>query len=242
MELVLVRHGESTGNLARERAEATGADVIPVEARDADVALSALGVRQAEALGRRLGGESATAPIDAVWTSPYARARQTAQVALAAAQAALVPRVDERLRDKELGVLDTLTSRGVHARFPEEAVRRRWLGKFYYRAPGGESWADVALRLRSVLGDVLRAPAPERVLVVAHDAPILLLRYICEDLLEEQVLELARRAPVGNAAVTRLRQGADGRWTAVEENDQHHLVLADGTDLRTLHPAEAERP
>jgi broad specificity phosphatase PhoE len=39
-------------------------------------------------------------------------------------------RVDERLRDRELGVLDLLTMQGVKARFPQEAERRRWLGKF----------------------------------------------------------------------------------------------------------------
>ncbi len=30
-------------------------------------------------------------------------------------------RVDERLRDRELGVLDLLTMQGVKARFPQEA-------------------------------------------------------------------------------------------------------------------------
>ena len=35
-----MRHGESTANVAREEAERARADVIPVEARDADVPLS----------------------------------------------------------------------------------------------------------------------------------------------------------------------------------------------------------
>jgi len=36
----------------------------------------------------------------------------------------------------------------------QEAARRARLGKLYYRPPGGESWADVALRLRSFLSEL----------------------------------------------------------------------------------------
>ena len=77
-----------------------------------------------------------------------------------------MPRLDERLRDRELGILDRLTSAGVEARFLEEGERRRWLGKFYYRPPGGESWADVVLRLRSLLADLDREHPGQEVLLV----------------------------------------------------------------------------
>ena len=66
-------------------------------------------------------------------------------------------RLDERLRDRELGVLDRLTRRGVEARHPEEAELRRRLGKFYHRPAGGESWADIALRVRTALADLDRS-------------------------------------------------------------------------------------
>ena len=49
--LWLVRHGESAGNVARDAAEAAGHPVIDIPTRDADVPLSALGERQARALG-----------------------------------------------------------------------------------------------------------------------------------------------------------------------------------------------
>lgn len=61
---------------------------------------------------------------------------------------------DERLRDRELGILGRLTRLGAEKRFPKEAERRFWVGKLYYRPPGGESWAEVALRLRSVLEEL----------------------------------------------------------------------------------------
>jgi broad specificity phosphatase PhoE len=240
-ELIVVRHGESTANVARERAEAAGAEVIDVESRDADVPLSSLGQHQASALGRWLAQLPADVMPTAVWSSPYVRARQTAQAVqavLAAAGRDLPIRVDERLRDKELGVLDTLTGHGVAARFPLEAQRRRWLGKFYYRAPGGESWADMVLRLRSVLGDLDRDEDGQRVLVFTHDAVVMLLRYICEGLDEVGVLELARSVSIVNTGLTRLVRTGDS-WQVADFNRHDHLqpVYA-GADLRTVHGAD----
>ena len=57
--------------------------------------------------------------------------------------------MDERLREKEFGILDGLTTLGIRNGFPEQADFRKILGKFYHRPPGGESWCDVILRLRS---------------------------------------------------------------------------------------------
>ncbi len=65
-----------------------------------------------------------------MWSSPYVRALETARLALEGTGLDLPIRVDERLRDRELGVLDLLTMQGVKARFPQEPERRRWLGKF----------------------------------------------------------------------------------------------------------------
>lgn len=50
--LWVVRHGESAGNVARDAAHAAGSHTIDMNLRDADVPLSALGERQADALGR----------------------------------------------------------------------------------------------------------------------------------------------------------------------------------------------
>lgn len=51
--LWIVRHGESAGNLARDRAEASGATLIELEHRDADVPLSPRGLEQSQALDRK---------------------------------------------------------------------------------------------------------------------------------------------------------------------------------------------
>jgi broad specificity phosphatase PhoE len=221
--LLLVRHGESLGNLAAAAAVAGGSETIAVPARDPDVLLSDLGLAQAQALGRHL----ATLPVaerpDLVATSTYARARQTTATALATAGLDLPVRFDERLRDRELGVLDMLTALGVDRRLPFEAERRRWLGKFAYRPPGGESWNDLALRLRSFVRDLDAEPAA-RVLLVCHDAPIMVLRYILEALTEARVLELARLQPIRNATVTHLERSPGAAvWRAVAVDVADHL-------------------
>ena len=224
IELMLVRHGESVGNVAASAASAAGAEVIDVGLRDADVPLTETGAHQASAFGRSLVDLGADAQPESVWCSPYLRARQTAQTALDAAALDLPLRVDERVRDRELGILDLLTGAGVAARFPEEASRRLWLGKFYYRPPGGESWADVALRLRSVMADIDRLETGRRVLVVCHDAIIMLFRYVCEGMDEAQLLQLASTSTVRNASMTRLvRPSGRGLWTAQEFNRSEHL-------------------
>ncbi|WP_445155670.1 histidine phosphatase family protein [Arthrobacter sp. Hor0625] len=222
--LVLVRHGESEGNIAATLARETGAHVINVPARDADVGLSETGREQALALGRLLAGVP-EAGRSAVWSSPYARARQTAELAVQTGGWREQIRLDERLRDRELGILDMLTSAGVEARLPEEARRRSWLGKFYYRPPGGESWADVVLRLRSLLADLDREHPGEEVLVVCHDALIVLFRYILQGLTEAEVLDIAATTGVLNASVSRfVRPGGAGAWELESFNMADHLA------------------
>src|SRR6478609_2650117 len=207
-QLWLVRHGESVANIAASRAEHEGLERIPIDIRDADVPLSAAGREQAEAL--RTWWEANSAAIDACWVSPYRRARETLEIARADDDGPVGAIVDERLRDRELGILDLLTRRGVEALHPEEADRRRHLGKFYHRPPGGESWADVALRLRSFLRDELPARDGGG-LVVAHDAVVMLLLYLLLPLEEEELLDFAADHTVLNASVTQL-VARDGRW------------------------------
>ncbi|MFE2751931.1 histidine phosphatase family protein [Actinosynnema sp. NPDC059335] len=212
----LIRHGESTGNVAREAAESAGHDVIDLARRDADVPLSGEGLRQGRALGRWFAALPREQWPDLVVCSPYKRAIDTARLALGTHPRA---RVDERLRDRELGVLDLLTTHGVARRHPEERERERRLGKFYYRPPGGESWADVALRLRSLLRDL----DGRRVLLFGHELQVHLLRYLLEALPEPDLAAFARNSAVPNASLTSWRR-EDGAWVLERECETAHLL------------------
>ncbi len=203
-----VRHGESAGNVARAEARAAGRPVIDIAHRDADVPLSPLGERQSTALGHWFAARPEAERPNVVLTSPYLRARQTAALMAAAGGVAAAPAdfvVDERLREREFGILDRLTTAGIAQLFPEQAEHRRLLGKFYHRPPGGESWCDVILRLRSALDTISLHHDGCRVLVVGHQVVVLCLRYLLEGLDEERLLAIDAEADVANCSVTEYR-------------------------------------
>jgi len=215
--LWVVRHGESAGNVAREAADAAGLPLIAIAERDVDVPLSALGEEQSRALGRWFARMPPEERPNVVLTSPYVRARKTAEIV--ETQGGLCARldsfvVDERLREKEFGILDRLTRKGIEAHHPEQAEFRRLLGKFYHRPPGGESWCDVILRLRSALDTISLHHGGCRVLIVGHQVVVLCMRYLLEHMTEEQILAIDAQAEVANCAVTEYRfdptAGTDG--------------------------------
>ena len=158
--LWVVRHGQSAGNVARDAAESGGLKLIDIQSRDADTPLSDFGRQQSVALASWFAASDTTLRPEVFLTSPFVRAQQTVEViatALAPNGAELQP--DERLREKEFGILDRYTKLGITEKFSELAAQRARVGKFYFRPPGGESWCDVILRLRSVVEE-LRLTTP----------------------------------------------------------------------------------
>jgi broad specificity phosphatase PhoE len=231
--LGVIRHGQSEGNVAAQQAEASGAEIVDIDTADAEVPLTATGREQATAVGRWLGALPPGERPEVVVTSPFRRARETAEIAVANTRSVdpYPLLVDERLRDRELGVLDRLTRRGVAARLPEEADRRRRLGRIYYRPPGGESWVDVALRLRAVLGDLRRDHRDRRVLLFAHEAVAYVLRYLVEGLTLAQLVELSGGSGLDNGSLTAWAR-SDGALKLVCCNDISHLVGSGATVTR----------
>jgi len=203
--LWIVRHGQSAGNVARDAAEAAAEHRIDIATRDVDTPLSALGERQALALGRWFRDMPADRQPSVLLCSPYVRAVQTSRLLLEAAgleSDAIAIQRDERLREKEFGVLDRLTKVGIRQKFPELSEQRLHVGKFYFRPPGGESWCDVLLRLRSVLDTMTREYRRQRVLVVGHQVIVNCLRYLFERMSEEQIMAIDRATDVPNCSVT----------------------------------------
>ena len=216
--LWLVRHGQSQGNVARDAAHEAGLLEIGIDVRDVDVPLSELGHRQAEATGRWFADLPADDRPEVILSSPYIRARQTAEAICAAGALAGGPArtiIDERLREREFGIFDRLTTIGIRERYPDEAAHRSSLGKFYHRPPGGESWADVILRLRSMMNTINLHYCDRRVLVVCHQVVVLCMRYILEELDEAQILKIDKQADVLNCGVCAydFEPDADGLCT-----------------------------
>lgn len=232
--LWIVRHGQSAGNVARDLAHEQGLAKIELHERDVDVPLSALGKEQAFSLGKWFAGQPELP--DVLLSSPYVRARQTAEVFRSAGGCAPDESicVDERLREKEFGILDGLTTNGVAELLPDQAEFRRVLGKFYHRPPGGESWCDVIFRLRALLDTISLHYGGRRVMIIAHQVVVLCLRYVIENLSEAQILDIDRRGDVGNCAVTEYRHNPEAGKDGLLELVSYNLVaplLEDATQV-----------
>jgi broad specificity phosphatase PhoE len=227
-----VRHGQSTANVAFAAAEASGS-TAPVPGRDRDVPLSERGAAQARALGGWLAGQAPETGPDLVVCSPYARALQTWEGMAARAAELGGPRpdmlVDERLRDREMGVFELHPPAALRARAPEEAARRELLGEWHYRPPGGEALTDVAVRVGQFVSDLGRAAPGRRVLVVAHDGVVIALRHVLAGIGAAAPGELP---PVPNASVSHWN--GDGlRLRLAVWGDTTHLTPPGDTEGTT---------
>lgn len=232
--LIIMRHAESEANLRREYLEKQSSNEIHIGLgmRDADVPLTARGREQARLAGRYLNRHG---PFDVLFVSPYRRTRDSADLVLAELEGRPRLLIEERVREKEFGVLEGLTKHGMRVTFPEEVERRARIGKYYYRPPGGESFPDVTLRLHSFLGTLVREHAGRRVLVITHSVVVLLFRRLLERMEEQQVLALDRQDEILNASLLIYEQGTrDGR--------QGVLVLRGWNLTPWEEPRKAARP
>ncbi|WP_305786465.1 histidine phosphatase family protein [Symbioplanes lichenis] len=223
-ELILIRHGQSASNVAFPEADAAGRVESGLSGRDSEVELTALGEEQAAAVGRWLASLPAELLPEVAITSPYLRARETWRLAVRASGLELpAATTDERLVDRLLGDLEMLTRAAVAERFPDEPGRLLEAGEYRYRPPNGEDFADIAVRLTSFLDDLNRDHAGRRVVVTAHDAVVLMMRYVIEGLDWDRLADVVAAAGfVRNASITRF-DGSSGRLVLDRYNTVDHL-------------------
>jgi phosphoserine phosphatase len=149
MRVLLLRHAETEWN--RERRFQGWRDVP----------LSAAGRAQAESAARLLAGT----PLTAVWSSPLARARETAAI-IAAAQRLPVQEA-EAFKEMAFGDWEGLTRDEVRARFPD--AHRAWAETpAEARWPGAETLAAVRTRALQGLQALRAAHAGQTICLVSH--------------------------------------------------------------------------
>jgi len=155
--IILVRHGESEGNLDRLRYHTT---------QDFALKLTPTGVEQAKQAGTQikelLGDEKIY-----VYLSPFFRTRETFQYIQESIDKNVVKAIeDPRIREQDWG----------HLRHPDDnkgiIEERDNFSTFYYRIPDGESGADVYDRVSNFLDtlhrDFEKENFPKNVLIVSH--------------------------------------------------------------------------
>lgn len=154
--LWLIRHGQTLLNKQRRYQGRTDSPLTP------------FGVRQAQALARRLQ----RLPFTVAIISPCERARATAAEMLQGREILRIE--DARWSETDHGRWEGLTYAEVRACFPEEAVAR-FADALHGRAQGGESLAEVNARVLEAWNSLLSEYPGGRILVVTHAAPIQLI-------------------------------------------------------------------
>ena len=158
---------------------------------------------------------------DVVLTSPYRRALQTATLIHGAGGVRVHPADfihDERLREKEFGVLDRLTRYGIEQHHPDQAELRRSSASSITVRPAGRAGATSSCACAAHWTPFRCIMTATRVLIVAHQVVVLCLRYLLERMTEDQILRIDAEGDVANCAVTEYafdqRQGHAGRHGA----------------------------
>ncbi len=190
--LVLIRHGESEGNRARVF---TPTPAVPLT----DVGRSQVG-KAAVWIAARY------APVRIV-TSPFTRARQTADILTETLAAPI--HVDEDLRERNYGAL-TGQPYALARTTPGWDPERYWE---WCPPGGGEPLREVAVRAGEALDRTLRAAGDGDVVVVSHGAVMTALwRHVTGEWRSGRVARNAGMMVVTHAA------GCYGQATAIEED------------------------
>ena len=169
MSVFLARHGQTAYN-----AEGRFQGHLPVP-------LDETGRAQAEALAELVSGREWAA----LYTSPLARARETADVV--AARIGLVAREDPRLVETDCGDWTDRRFADVIASDPD-GFRRFIATELEFRFPGGESFAEQLDRVQAALYDIRQGPRPA--LVVCHGKVIRLALGLPTDVPNTALVEL----------------------------------------------------
>lgn len=149
MRLILVRHGETPWN---EIHRFQGIS---------DIELSPKGISQAKSLAESLKRE----PLEAIYTSPLTRARQTAEQIARYHDCPLV--IDKNLQELNQGQLEGLT--GEELRRDHPGFLKKWIkNPGSTRLPKGESLGKVQKRAWSSIEKIIHGHPEGTVAVVAH--------------------------------------------------------------------------
>ena len=196
---IVVRHGETRWNVER-RIQGHG-----------DSPLTGTGMRQAEAIARRLAREH----FDALVASDLPRAMQTAQAIAAAC--GLPIRADARLRERNFGAGEGMTYDEINRAWPDAFSLTRETDADF-AIPGGESRRQFHERIREAFLALAREHEGRRVAVVAHGGVLAALYRAIHDI----PVGKPHKIPISNASYNAVAFAADS-WSLEAWDDLSHL-------------------
>jgi len=204
-EIILVRHGETSYNVAPRVNRFLASHSALQQAGDLPdhlVPLSKNGESQAMDVGKRL---SKLGPFHVYFDSGYKRSMQTLDLILKSFPTSerdpkkRLSHLD--LRERDPGYVFNMTVTDVNLFFPWYQEYAAMFGGFYATPPGGESIAHVCSRVHMFLISMRRARPDERVLIVAHARVMLCFRYWLERFSAHEVEKLFDAPSIENCAV-----------------------------------------
>lgn len=200
-KLILVRHGQSAGNLHRAFLGHT------------DLDLSELGYRQAEAVGVALAREH----IDSIYASDLKRAYNTSLPTARAHGIEVIKR--KELREVNAGNWENKLFTELIEQYPE-SYGNTWLNNIGMAHPdGGESVEELRLRVCAEIERIARANDGKTVAIFTHATPIRAFCATVHSLIGPRMHELAW---VSNATITRVKF-EDGKFTLTDYGNEEHL-------------------
>lgn len=176
--IYLIRHGESEANVDFQ---------ILKDRPDCSISLTNNGITQASRLGKWLEEKFSDIPL-LVLHSPYKRVRNTMELATVKLNVASL-KEELCLTEIRFGLLEGLTTNEFLNRYPDaywnfQKALKDPTGSFYASRPQGESYFDVCMRVRHLVGDLLKAPKGLPILIFAHGGTN---RCLQKELLKESV-------------------------------------------------------
>ena len=148
-EIILIRHGQTEWNSQQRMQGHSNSD------------LSSVGQAQIQALGQWMHN----VPFDLIYSSDSLRAKQTAEAITQFSGHEL--KIDLRLREKNLGVFEGLTSEEAKERHPEVFRLFKTAGSKYV-IDEGESTQQLQDRALEIVEEIRIKHPEERVLLVTH--------------------------------------------------------------------------
>lgn len=199
--LIIVRHGEAEFNIARR---VHGKLNSP---------LTEKGVRQAEKAAAALAGIH----IDAIYSSPQQRVVTTTGILKQDRNCPVT--YDQRLAEMDCGEWDGKTEEFIRAEYPDDM--RLWeTHPHLHTMPGGESLADVRVRLTAFLDGVLEQNRGKTVLVVSSQVPVMMMTMIFA---QEPDEALWQTPPQGNTAINVVEIDDAGSVAILRRGDVGHV-------------------
>ena len=197
-EIIFIRHGETEWNSQKRMQGHSNSD------------LSSVGQAQIQALGQWMKN----VPFDLIYSSDSMRAKQTAEAITQFSGHEL--QFDQRLREKNLGVFEGLTSEEARERHPEVFRLFKTAGSKYV-IDEGESTQQLQDRALEIVDEIRIKHLEERVLLVTHGGFI---RVVMKHSLGLS-LETPTRFLIRNTGVFRLVW--EDKWIVSQMGGVSHL-------------------